>query len=390
MTAPDTLPPELAELGELLREDPPRPDPAWARELDTRAAAGFPRPPRRSPWAVLKTHRRALVPVVSFACVALLVVGLSSLNLSTDDSGSSDGGGSFTVEEGDPSGGGGAGSSGDESAAASGEDRSGGAREASKQRDSASSTAAPRVRPAPVPGGGSPGSDGRRNRFQERSASLTLAARPNRIEDVANGILRVTDASGGFVASSTVSGGTGSGGSFELRIPVGRLDKAIADLSRLATVRERTQSSRDITAETLTARERLREAKREREGLLRALARATTINETEAIKARLRTVNRELAVARQSVRRVENRANYANVSVQLVATRDDGSVAPVDDGRWTPGDALEDSLRVLEVAAGIAVIALAIALPLALLAAIAAGGARVAGRRRRERALDMA
>src|SRR5688572_29688061 len=106
MTAPDTLPPELAELGELLREDRPRPDPAWARELDTRAAAGFPRPPRRSPWAVLKTHRRALVPVVSFACVALLVVGLSSLNLSTDDSGSSGGGGgSFTAEEGDPSGG---------------------------------------------------------------------------------------------------------------------------------------------------------------------------------------------------------------------------------------------------------------------------------------------
>ena len=64
MTAPDTLPPELAELGELLREDPPRPDPAWARELDARAAAGFPRPPRRSPWAVLKTHaaRRSSPP----------------------------------------------------------------------------------------------------------------------------------------------------------------------------------------------------------------------------------------------------------------------------------------------------------------------------------------
>ena len=387
MTAPDTLPPELAELGELLREDPPRPDPAWARELDTRAAAGFPRPPRRSPWAVLKTHRRALVPVVSFACVALLVVGLSSLNLSTDDS-EGGGGGSFVAGEGDPSGGSG-GAGGDESAA-SGEDRAEGDRETSKQRDSAGSTAAPRVRPAPVPGGGSPGSDGRRNRFQERSAALTLAARPSRIEDVADGILRVTDAAGGFVASSTVSGGTGSGGAFELRIPVGRLDKAIADLSRLATVRERTQSSRDITAETLTARERLREAKREREGLLRALARATTINETEAVKARLRTVNRELAVARQSVRRVENRATYANVSVQLVATRDDGSLALADDGRWTPGDALEDSLRVLEVAAGIALIALAIALPLALLAAIAAGGARMAGRRRRERALDMA
>src|SRR5687767_11176425 len=94
MTAPDTLPPELAELGELLREDPPRPDPAWARELDVRAAAGFPRPPRRSPFAVLKPMRRAVVPVVSFACVALLVAGLSTADLSGDDSMSAGGGGS--------------------------------------------------------------------------------------------------------------------------------------------------------------------------------------------------------------------------------------------------------------------------------------------------------
>src|SRR3954468_6726694 len=95
MTAPDTLPPELAELGELLREDPPRPDPAWARRLDARAAGGFLRPPRRSPWTVLKGHRRALVPVVSFACVALLVAGLYTVNLSSDDTaGSGAGGGS--------------------------------------------------------------------------------------------------------------------------------------------------------------------------------------------------------------------------------------------------------------------------------------------------------
>ena len=380
MTAPDTLPPELAELGELLREEPPRPDPAWARRLDSRAAAGFPRPPRRSPWAILKAHRQVLIPVVSFACVALLVVGLSTADLSSEDSGGS----------GSMSSGGGAGATsaarGDESADGAG------VREAGKQQDSASSVA-PKVRPVPAPGAGSPGADGRRTRFQERSAALTLAARPSRIEDVANGVLRVTDAAGGFVASSTVSGGEGSGGSFELRIPVARLDRAIADLSRLATVRERTQSSRDITAETLTARERLRETKREREGLLRALGRATTLNETESIKARLRTVDRELAVARQSVRRVENRAAYANVSVELVATRDDGSGLggdSVTDGRWTPGDALDDSLRVLEVAAGIALIVLAIALPLALLAALAAGAARLAGRRRRDRALDMA
>ena len=238
-------------------------------------------------------------------------------------------------------------------------------------------------------GAGSPGSDGRRTRAQERSAALTLAARPRRIEEVAAGILRVTDAAGGFVASSSVSGGSGSGGSFELRIPVARLDKAVADLSRLAKVRERTQSSRDITAETVSARERLREARREREGLLRALANATTLNETEAVKARLRSVNRRIASSRASLRRVVNRARYANVSVELVADRG-GAAGVVDDGRWTPGDALRDAARVLEVAAGVAVIVLALLLPFALIGALGLLSARLTARRRRERALDMA
>jgi hypothetical protein len=364
MTAPDSiLPPELAELGELLREDPPRPDPAWTRRLDSRVAAGFPRPPRRSPWAVVKAHRRALIPAVSFACVALLVAGLSTVDLSSDDSagGSGSGGGGELLSR-------------------------GGAEQPSASDSASGGSVAARPQMAPPSGGGSPGSDSRRTRAQERSATMTLAARPRQIDAVAAGILRVTDNAGGFVASSTVSDG---GGSFELRIPSERLDKALADLSRLAKVRERSQSSRDITAETVSARERLREARREREGLLNALAKATTINETEAIKARLRSVNREIASARSAVRRVVNRADYANVSVELVAERG-GAAVPGDDGRWTPGDAARDAVRVLEVAAGIGVIALALLLPLALLGGLATAAARVIGRRRRERALDMA
>src|SRR5215218_3477478 len=377
MTAPDTLPPELAELGELLREDPPRPTAAWARDLDARAAAGFPRPPRRSPWAIFKTHRRALVPVVSFACVALLVAGLSTVELSSDDSASSGGSG------------GGMASGGSQSAG----EASGGSESADGGASAAPATSrslAPRPKPVPAPGGGSASSDGRTSRAQERSAAMTLAARPREIERVAAGILRVTDAAGGFVASSSVASGAGSGGTFELRIPNARLNRALADLSKLARVRERTQATQDITAETVSARGRLREAQREREGLLRALANATTINETDAVKARLRAVNARIASARASVRRLANRAAYANVSVELVADRGGAAGAGGDDGRWTPGDALSDAVRVLEVAAGIAVIVLAIALPLGLLAALAALLARMLGHRRRERALDMA
>jgi len=374
MTAPDTLPPELAELGELLREDPPRPSPCWAARLDDRAAAGFPPPPRRSRRSRLQPLRRALLPAMGFACVVALVVGLATLPPEGEDEsgGSGSGGGASTAVQ----------SEGDTSSGSSRDDSTG-----SEEPVDPAPGLAPPVPPGP--GGGSPGSDSRDARKQERSAALTLAAPPREIEAVGDAIVRVTDAVGGFVVSSSVAGGSDAGGTFELRVPTARLPKALADLSRLAHVRERTQASRDITARSVSARERVREARLEREGLLRALARATTLNETESIRARLRTVNRALEAARASVRRVDNRAAFANVSVALVADRGSAGAAG-EGGRWTPADALDDALRVLEVAAGIALIVLSIVLPLAILAGLARAAARLGGRRRRERTLDAA
>jgi Domain of unknown function (DUF4349) len=201
--------------------------------------------------------------------------------------------------------------------------------------------------------------------------------------------VRVTDSMGGFVANSNVYSAAGSEAhaSFELRIPTARLQRALAELSRLAHVRERSQAARDITAQAVSAADRLQEARRERQSLLRQLARAVSLNETESIKARLALVNRRIAAARAAVRRVSNRASFANVSVNLVS--DAGSAAGPS-GSWTPGDAFRDAVRVLEVAAGVFLIALALLIPLALVALLGWLGSRAVVRRRRERALDLA
>ena len=128
------------------------------------------------------------------------------------------------------------------------------------------------VPPAPAPG--NPGTDARENRRVERSASLTLAARPRDIDGVSARIQEVTRQQGGFVVSSTVSSSTGGGaGTFELRIPTRNLDAAMAALSRLGRVRERAQRSQDITAEAVSARSRLKDARTERKSLLRAARR---------------------------------------------------------------------------------------------------------------------
>jgi hypothetical protein len=224
----------------------------------------------------------------------------------------------------------------------------------------------------------------------ERSASLTLAAPPRDIDGVSGRIQDVTRQQGGFVVSSTVNSSRRSGrGTFQLRIPTRNLDAAMAALSRLGAVRERAQRSQDITAQSVSARSRLKDAKTERQSLLKQLADAVTVQQTESIRARLRLVSAEIERARADVRRVNNRAAFSTVAVTLVADRSAGAPGTEeDDGSWTPGDAAHDALRVLEVIAGIALIAAAIAIPLALLGLLAALTLRYTRRRRREHALD--
>ena len=239
--------------------------------------------------------------------------------------------------------------------------------------------------PVPPANDGSPRSDGRDRRQVERSATLTLAAPPRDIDAVSARIQDVTRRQGGFVASSSID--SGRGGDFTLRIPTRNLDAAIASLSRLGTVRDRQQRSDDITARSVSARSRLKDARTERKGLLDQLADADTVTEAGAIRARLRLVSGEIEVARAAVRRVDNRAAYATVAVSLVADRD-GAGATTEDDSWTPGDAAGDALRVLEVVAGVAVIALAVALPFLVVAVLAGLALRTGRRRRREHALD--
>jgi hypothetical protein len=372
--------PDLTELGELallLREDRPQPTDGFGRFLDARAERGF---PGRDPRTRVSGRRWLawqgwMAPALGATATVLVVavIALSSL------------GGDETLDT-LSSGGGAQESAGTAAAPQADSARS---KDDSGSGGAASSLAAPEsVPPAPSPG--SPGTDGRENRKIERSASLTLATRPRTIDTVSARIQEVTRQQGGFVVSSTVSSSTdGGGGTFELRIPTRNLDAAMAALSRLGAVRERAQRSQDITAQSVSARSRLKDAKTERQSLLKQLADAVTVQQTESIRARLRLVSAEIERARADVRRVNNRAAFSTVAVTLVADRSAGAPGTEeDDGSWTPGDAAHDALRVLEVIAGIALIAAAIAIPLALLGLLAALTLRYTRRRRREHALD--
>jgi hypothetical protein len=377
--APDLS--ELADLALLLREDRPAPTDGFGRYLDNRAERGFPgRDPRsRTSGRRWTTWQGWMGPGLAAGLAALFVGVVIALPSGGRDDADSGGGGSVASS-------GAAESSGDAAGGSAPEALQDMAR---RSDDEAASATAPQT-VAPAPGPGSPGVDGRDKRKVERSASITLATRPRDIDTVSARIQDVTRQQGGFVVSSSVrSSRRGGGGEFQLRIPTRNLDAAMAALSRLGAVRDRADRSRDITAESVSARSRLKDARTERESLLKQLADADTPQETLSIRARLKIVSGEIARARTEVRRVNNRAAFSTVAVTLVADRSAAAPgAEDDDGTWSPGDAAHDALRVLEVVVGIALIALAIGIPLALVALFAWLAARFTRRRRREHALD--
>ena len=146
----------------------------------------------------------------------------------------------------------------------------------------------------------------------------------------------------------------------------------------------RTETTEDITAQAVRARkdladlhERIRDARIE-------LIKADTREQRLILRSQIASLEASADAAEAELNGVERQGRFATVEVD-----DHAPNGPADeDGGWSLGDAFDDAGRVLEVIGGIALVALAVLLPLALVAALAAFGISRARGRARERALD--
>jgi hypothetical protein len=232
-----------------------------------------------------------------------------------------------------------------------------------------------------------------------RTANLTLSTDPDKVRSVTDGVVQVTRRWNGLVISSEITSGKGSpkppvpasltvpvnpslGAHFKLRIPASKLEPALDDLSRLGLVVSRTEASQDITARFNSARERIGNLVSERDALIKQLANATTTTAVHAIKHRLAVVRHGLRRAEGQLGQLRERVHMVPVDVSIVA-----GGAGAGGGGFGIGQAFHDAGRILEIAAGVLLIGLAIIGPLALLAALAWLSVRSYARWRRERAL---
>jgi hypothetical protein len=365
----------MPDLEMLLRDVRPAPDPVWAERLDEKVAAGFRRPPKRRFWQVsFLSVRQQLFAM----CSVGLVAGLAALLVITNM-------GSYTSS-----------SSSDLSMPAAAKAPSSAGSSASKSADSATSTQTP----APMSTfGGSSGSAAAptrrgsaaaptRRRAVIASANLTLTTASDDVESVTDRAIRLTDTLGGFVqTSSTSREGAHATATLSLKLPSDKLDAGIAQLSKLAHVRSRSQEAEDVTDQRSVLEGAVRDARADREGLRVRLAKATTDKERSRLRALLDRASRRVTQRERDVAQLGQQTSFSTVDLRIVGTRK-AAAAPAPAGRWTPGDAAKDAGRVLEVIAGVLVIAFAILVPLGILAGLAVFANRGLTRRRRERALE--
>ena len=234
-----------------------------------------------------------------------------------------------------------------------------------------------------------PFASGERHRFKETSAQLTLGTEAEQVQQVADDVFGVVGRYDGIVLSSSVQDGPegDAGATFEILIPGPRLSDALGDLSQIAEVRSRQESSLDITAPVVTVGEHLRDARAEVEGLLKQLANADTDEERASVEQQLRFQRSRVAALRARLSSLHRRANLSRVSLEVV-TGDAATFPGTVDDEWTLGDALHDAGRILAVAAGVTLIGLAVLAPIALLALMAWLIGRSWIRQSRERALS--
>lgn len=232
---------------------------------------------------------------------------------------------------------------------------------------------------------------------QIRSAQLNLSTQNVHVNQVAQEIFGVVGSDHGTVLSSHITTATrGSGGgyaSFSLSIPTGNLQDAMTQLSRLhyVAVVSSDNSSQNVSRQYNSDQRQLTDAQALRTSLLKQLAAATTDQEIDSIKAQLKLAEQQITSRQNTLGSLQHRISYSNLSVQV--NQNGLPIVPVakhHSSGFTISHAGHDAMRVLVVSAGVALITLAVMIPVGLVAALLMWLWVWLRQRRREHALDSA
>lgn len=153
-----------------------------------------------------------------------------------------------------------------------------------------------------------------------RNASLEIEVKRSAFDRSYRQARSLAAAHGGYVVSSSARNDSNDlrTATITLRIPGGKFDDAIDELSDLGKIRNTSVSSEDVTEEYVDARSRLRHAQAVEGRLLVLLGKAKNVSDALVIGDRLDTVQQQIETEKGRLNWLEHMTAMSTVSIELV------------------------------------------------------------------------
>jgi hypothetical protein len=157
-----------------------------------------------------------------------------------------------------------------------------------------------------------------------RTAELGLVIPPDSFDDRFAKVMEVASDNNGFVATSTSRERSGN---VTMRVPADNFTQTLQDLRALGDIEVQTIQGRDVTAEYVDLRARMRIAKSRRQVLLRLMDRATSIEQTIRVQNALDETQLRIEQIHGQLRLLNDQTSFAMITVRL---REEGVAAEVE------------------------------------------------------------
>lgn len=151
-------------------------------------------------------------------------------------------------------------------------------------------------------------------------------------------VIRITESSGGFVASSAFSNvDDGQVADITIRVPIAAYQSVLAQIRGMGEVSQESSDANDVTEEFTDLEARLRTLEATERRYLELLAEANGINEILLVQDRLDSVRGQIEQAQGRINLLDSLTELATITVHLRTTvpeaedlEDDGGLDPFD------------------------------------------------------------
>jgi hypothetical protein len=157
-----------------------------------------------------------------------------------------------------------------------------------------------------------------------RTGEISVIIPPDSFDDRFAAVVDAAEHNRGFVAESR---SRERAGTLTVRVPSSRFDETLSAIRDLGTVSVESLRGRDVTAEYVDLRARLRIEKSRREVLLRLMDRASSIEQTIRVRNALDETQLRIEQVQGQLRLLNDQTSFATITVDL---REEGVAAEVE------------------------------------------------------------